>query len=149
MTRQPTPRSNMPAPAASETTAPVSLDTSVVLRLLTGLPEAQAQAARRALTESPQPIVVDDVVVAECYHALRHHYRVPHADAARALHLFVSGDSVRATGQCEQVLATAINRMSPGFMDQLIHAVATQHGGSLLTFDRALAQLPDVRLIAS
>lgn len=125
-----------------------SLDTSVVLRLLTGLPEEQAHVARQTLAAASHPVAIDDVVVAECYHALRHHYRVPHIDAVQALHLFVSSASVRATGQARHVLAASATRSTPGFVDQLIHATAVARDETLLTFDRALARLSAVRLLA-
>ena len=63
----------------------IGLDTSVVLRLLTGVPLGQAEAARRMLAASRDTIFVSDLVVSESYFALRHHYEVPHANAARAL----------------------------------------------------------------
>ena len=57
------------------------LDTSVTLRLLTGVPTEQATAAREFVAASPSPVVISDLVIAETYFALRHHYEVPHADA--------------------------------------------------------------------
>lgn len=134
------------APLATERR--YSLDTSVVLRLLTGLPEEEAHVARRTLAAASHAVALDDVVVAECYHALRHHYRVPHNDVVQALHLFVSSASVQATGQARQALAAATRRSAPGFVDQLIHASMEARGETMLTFDKALARLPEVRLLA-
>ena len=49
----------------------------MVVRLLVGLPEVQAAAARRRLeraVERGEPVFVSDLVLAESYHALQHHY---------------------------------------------------------------------------
>jgi len=58
----------------------IGLDTSVVLRLLIGEPRAQADVARRRIERAliaGEKVVVTDLVVAEAFHALRHHYDVP------------------------------------------------------------------------
>ena len=58
----------------------IGLDTTVVLRLLIGEPRSQTEVARgrieRALIVG-EKVVVTDLVVAEAFHALRHHYSVP------------------------------------------------------------------------
>jgi predicted nucleic acid-binding protein len=73
----------------------IGLDTSVVVRLLTGEPPAAARAAARRLeaaAEAGERVVVCDLVAIETYHALHHHYGVPQRDARALLHRFlVSG----------------------------------------------------------
>lgn len=62
----------------------IGLDTSVVLRLLVGVPAAQARAAQRRLEraiERGESVIVCDLVIAEAYYALQFHYDVPKADA--------------------------------------------------------------------
>jgi len=52
----------------------LGLDTSVVVRLLVGLPEALAQAAQRRLeraVETGERVFVSDLVIAEAYFAAR------------------------------------------------------------------------------
>ena len=83
------------------------LDTSVTLRLLTGVPTEQATAAREFVAASPSPVVISDLVIAETYFALRHHYEVPHADAVRTLLALVSDSHFRTTGVARAVLADA------------------------------------------
>ena len=56
------------------------LDTSVVVRLLVGVPESQALAAKDFLDAcqlAGTRACVSDMVVAEAYHALIYHYEVP------------------------------------------------------------------------
>ena len=58
----------------------IGLDTSVVLRLLIGEPRVQMEVARRRIERAlivGEKVVVTDLVVAEAFHALRHHYGVP------------------------------------------------------------------------
>lgn len=60
------------------------LDTSVVMRLLTGDPPDQAEAAAAFLTESKgsgDRLLVTDLVIAEVYFALHSKYKVPKAEA--------------------------------------------------------------------
>lgn len=126
------------------------LDTSVTVRLLTGVPEAEAEWARAALAEAPDPVVVSDLVVAETYFALRHHYGVPHLEAVKALHAFLSDPRVRSAGVAWQVLSDPSIRVPkprPGMIDRLIHADYTRDAVHLLTLDRDLARLPGIRLL--
>lgn len=127
----------------------VGLDTSVVLRLLTGTPPDQAETARALVAASPSPVVISDLVVGETYFALRHHYAVPHADALRALNTLLADAHVRASGAARTVLAELstrpTTRNAPGFIDRLIHADYVREDLALATFDRDLARLAGVR----
>jgi predicted nucleic acid-binding protein len=101
------------------------LDTSVVVRLLVGEPAAQAEAARRMLDTAPST-GVSDLVVGEAYFALRHHYRVPHAETVRALRALLADARVEATGVAREVLAAAPESdTAPGLMDRLRKAGAS------------------------
>ena len=124
------------------------LDTSVVVRLLVGEPVPLAESARRLL-DTPGPAAVSDLVVGEAYFALRHHYRVPHADALRALRALLGDARIETTGVAREVLAAALEADSPpGFMDRLIHGDYRRDGVPVMTFDRAAARLPGATLVA-
>ena len=86
----------------------IGLDTSVVLRLLVGVPEAQARAAQRRLEhaiEQGESVIVCDLVIAEAYYALQFHYDVPKAEARRMLMRFVrSGVVTVEPREAEEVL---------------------------------------------
>jgi predicted nucleic acid-binding protein len=131
----------------------VGLDTSVVVRLLVGEPAAQAERARRLLDDNANggasTAVVSDLVVGESYFALRHHYGVPHTEAVAALRELLSDPRVHPSGAAADVLAAAAAReTAPGFMDRLIHAnYRRMDAVVLVTFDRAAAKLPKVRLL--
>lgn len=127
------------------------MDTSVALRLLTGEPADQAEAARALVASASDPVAVSDLVVGETYFALRHHYGVPHAEAVRALLGLVSDPRVTALGVARTVLADVAGRgqakSQPGLMDRLIHAAYEREGVRLVTFDRGMGRLEGVEVI--
>jgi len=129
----------------------LGLDTSVVVRLLTGEPRSQAARARRALETAAAsrtgPLLVSDLVVGEAYFALLHHYAVPHAEAVAALRALLSDPRVRSTGAARDALAEAGSGAThPGLMDRLIAGGYALEGSDMLTFDRGAARLPGVQL---
>lgn len=128
----------------------VGLDTSVVLRLLTGTPAKQADAARSMLAVSRDTICVSDLVVSESYFALRHHYAVPHADAAHALAALLDDPRIQCTGIARHVLRDATARSSrtaPGLMDQLILADYRADLCTIATFVRELSKADGAQLV--
>ncbi len=120
----------------------IGLDTSVVLRLLVGVPEAQARVAQRRLEqaiEQGEAVIVCDLVIAEAYYALQFHYDVPKAEARRMLMRFVrSGVATVEPRDTGEVLAQA---SGAGLVDRLIHARHRALGAVTLTFERKLGAL--------
>ena len=79
------------------------IDTSVLVRLLTGRPAEDFNYALARLTQlratQPTPIVVSNLVVAEAYAVLQHHYRLTKEDARAVLRdAFVSWPARPITG---------------------------------------------------
>lgn len=129
----------------------IALDTSVALRLLTGEPaESAALAAVAVEAEFARgtQFLMTDLVVAECYFALQHHYRVSKERAIQILSEFFRSSPVRAAGVAASVLETQnLHTARPGFVDRLIHAEATARAEELWTFERADARLAKVRVL--
>lgn len=129
----------------------IGLDTSVVMRLLTGQPASQAAAARRRIEDGAaagHPPAVSDLVVGESYFALRHHYGVPHRQAIAALRTLLGDPRIIATGAARRVLDEVQNEAAaPGLMDRLIHGDYDRTGAVLLTFDRDAGRLPGSELL--
>lgn len=120
----------------------LGLDTSVVVRLLVGLPEPQARVARRRLEralDAGDAVVVVDLVLAEVYHALHYHYGVPRAEARLLLRRFAQSGVVRV----EPATATAALAApsGAGLVDRLIHQRYRAVGAVTLTFDREQGRL--------
>jgi predicted nucleic acid-binding protein len=122
----------------------VGLDTSVVLRLLIGEPRSQMEIARRrierALTAGER-VVVTDLVVAEVFHALRHHYGVPEAVALGQLREFIgSGVVFLDPAEAAEALEPGAKGRA-GVVDRLIVARHRLLGATTATFDRRQARL--------
>ena len=128
----------------------VALDTSVVLRLLTGEPPAQTEAALTFLGLQSSPAVLSDLVIAESYHALKHHYSVSHSDAVKFLTMLAHDPKTRCSGVAQGVLKNLNESRSAnlaGLLDLLIHADYQREDAQLITFDRDLGRLPGVLLL--
>lgn len=127
------------------------LDTSVVLRLLLGQPADQAARAVAFLDElsrSDQHAVVSDLVVAEAYFALQHHYNISKKDALLGLRRFFADGEIKPLGAAAEVLATGgLATAKPGFVDRLIRAAYTDVADEMVTFEKAAGKLKSVRVL--
>ena len=130
----------------------VALDTSVVIRLLTGTPAAQAELARDAVAAEVEPVTISDLVASESYFALRHHYAVSHADAVRTISAMLNDPRIHATGIAPTVMSALAkdggDKPRPGMMDRLIHADYRREDIEMWSFDRDVCRLPHTRLLA-
>lgn len=130
----------------------IGLDTSVVLRLLIGEPRAQMAIARgrieRALIAGER-VVVTDLVVAEAFHALRHHYGVPETAALGRLRAFLGSGVVHVDPAGAGEALGAGTRGEAGIVDRLIVARHRALGATTVTFDRRQARLEGGVLLRS
>ena len=121
------------------------LDTSVVLRLLMGEPEALAKRAGDFLADrlaTDVTVHVCDLVLAEAYFALQHYYGLPKAESLAALALFTQHSGITVTPTAKAVLALPqLASTKPGFVDQLIHGASQMEGRTLITFEKAAKKL--------
>ena len=88
----------------------IGLDTSVVLRLLTGTPTAEAATARARLERAVfdrEKVIVTDLVLAEAYFALHHHYGVPKDEARATLRAMIASGIV-AIGTSSLISTTTL-----------------------------------------
>jgi predicted nucleic-acid-binding protein len=129
----------------------VGLDTSVVLRLLIGQPEIQAARAVAFLDELHRKKIVpivSDLVVAEVYFALQHHYGIAKVEALNALRELFADGEIQSTGAAASVLSqSGLHSAKPGFVDRLIHAGYIGETTSVATFEKAGAKLKGVRVL--
>ena len=118
------------------------IDTSVFVRLLTGLPEADFRTTVEKLTAiqsaQAEPLVVTNIVIAEAYAVVQHHYGVSKADARSALRsVLTSGLVEPAAGQA--ALDAIASTKEPGLTDRLILLDHAQLRLALLTHDKKLS----------
>lgn len=131
----------------------IGLDTSVILRLLTGEPQAQAQTALQwVMTAKAGQIrlVISDLVAGEVYFALQHHFHVSKAEALHHLSRLLSSGEIEAEGGAAKILATpGLATAKPGFVDRLIHEhYLRNRADGMVTFEKASRTLPDVEVLS-
>lgn len=126
-------------------------DSSVVLRLLIGEPEEQAQRAMarlNAIVAGGGQVVVSDMVVSEVYFALQYHYDVPKAEAIEVIRSFLESPEIACPGVVEEVIARRdLARANPGLVDRIIHAEYRRAGFRMATFEKASRKLPGVSVL--
>jgi predicted nucleic acid-binding protein len=120
------------------------IDTSIMVRLLTGQPAADYQATLTRLTalrtSQPEHITVANIVIAEAYAVLQHHYGLAKPAAREAL-LSVLTSGLIEPAQGDAVLEALKTAKEPGLTDRLI---ALDYAGlrtTTLTLDRKMASL--------
>lgn len=132
----------------------IGLDTSVVLRILTGEPEAQARVTREFVRTSMvqgKRLVVSDLVISEAYFALVTHYEVSKQEAVDGLLEMIERDVVQP---CQGSRAIAVLRamkssgQRPGLVDRLIHAQYASLPAGMATSEKASRKLPGTLVLA-
>ena len=128
------------------------LDTSVVLRLLTGEPP---ELAARALERYQQGIAngddfaVSDVVAAETYYALQHHYNKTKEESLAALMMFSGDEGISFSPDFMAAIKTPnIHKANPGFVDRMLVSGYTSKGQVTLSCEKSFRRLSDTEVIA-
>jgi predicted nucleic-acid-binding protein len=133
--------------------AGVSLDTSVLLRLLVAQPLDQFRVAigfLQAQRANHVSVHVGDLVLAEGYFALLSFYRFSKPDALAALSQFVEHSGVTVSPAARDSLALpGLATAQPGFVDRLIHGTAHSSGHTLVSFEKAAKKLPSTLVLAT
>ncbi len=126
------------------------IDTSVLVRLLTKDPEEKFEycvAKLRALADDRDgEVFASNQVVGEAYVAVQHHYGVSKADARAAL-LDVLQSGLVAPLNGQSVLEALAATRGAGLFDRLIADDYSRAGLEVLTLDRRMASLPEVRRV--
>ena len=123
------------------------IDTSVLVRLITGEPaDAFAHCVERlhALVVGGAEIFASNQVIGEAYVAVQHHYDVSETDARSELsRALTSGLVAPLNGRA--VIEALEASGGPGLFDRLIADDYARADLQVLTLDRRMATLPDVR----
>lgn len=123
------------------------IDTSVLVRLLTGQPPETYVYCERQLTTlvgSGTQVCASNQVIGEAYIAVQHHYDVSADDAVSGLLDVLQSGLVAPLGGL-QVIAALQETRGPGLFDRLIADDYSRAGLETLTLDRKMATLPEVR----
>ena len=128
-----------------------ALDTSVLVRILTGLPQPLAANVAMALEKKRRAgdsFVVSNLVLSEAYYAVQHHYGVDKAAALEALRVLSLQRGFEFSDEAKRALALPnIAKASPGFVDRLIHGEQVARGVKVLSCEKDFRKLPDTELL--
>ena len=132
-------------------TSLVGIDTSIVLRLLTGEPESQFKDTVTfldSLLKSGKTAAVSDLVVSETYFALQYHYDLPKAKALDTLRSFLESDEIECLGVADSVLEQPdLANSNPGFVDRLIHGEYAESCEGMATFEKSARKLANTQIL--
>ncbi len=125
------------------------IDTSILVRLIAGHPEAEFErcvARIGSLVDEGCEILASNQVIGEAYIAVQHHYGVSKDDARSALRAALQSGLV-APLNGRAVIALLEASGEPGLFDRLIAEDYARAGLEALTLDRRTAGLPGVSLL--
>jgi predicted nucleic acid-binding protein len=126
------------------------IDTSVLVRLATGVPQIQFQRTVAKLTllveKQGAQIVASNQVIGESYIALQHHYGIEKLDARAAMASVLQSGLVEPLGGQSTLDALAATK-GCGLMDRLIAAAYNDDGFTTLTLDKKMAKLTNAILV--
>ncbi len=123
------------------------IDTSVLVRLVTGDPEAGFQHCVRrigSLIDEGCEVFASNQVIGEAYVAVQHHYGVSKTDARSALHATLRSGLVAPLNGRTAIAALEATD-GAGLLDRLIADDYARAGLETLTLDRKMARLADTR----
>lgn len=130
------------------------VDTSVLLRVLTGQPADLAQKVRERLTvlwRSGVKCHVCDVVLSEAYYALQHSYGISKEKAIQALKKLSENPGFKfSDAACTTLKTPNLAKANPGFIDRVIHGTYVPDADGehvMLTCERDAKKLVDVEVI--
>ncbi|MCK5542695.1 MAG: PIN domain-containing protein [Desulfobacterales bacterium] len=127
----------------------LGIDTCIVLRLLVGKPADQAETSFLFLEKcylSGTIVYVSDLVIAEVYHVLCHHYNVPFFEAAKKLTDFLASPMITLSGHALTVLKE-YQGTGAGFVDRLILKDLLDYANEIFTFDKKFSKLSCVTIL--
>ncbi len=132
-------------PARQEPALTAFLDTNVVIRHLTGDPPELAARATEALA-GPEPLLLTDLVLAECVYVLESFYEVQRGRVAELLRAAVALPNIETVDADLLLRALAVYEVERvDFAEAYLVALAEASGvGQILSFDRSLDRIGSV-----
>jgi predicted nucleic acid-binding protein len=128
------------------------IDTSILVRLVTGLPEKDFEETLDALSAMVEKegaqLVASSMVIGEAYMAIQHHYGVSKADTRAGLISALTSGLVKPVHGGATLAVIAQAAKGCGLMDRLIAHDYAQSKSTVLTLDRKMANLPGAKRLA-
>ena len=124
------------------------IDTSVLVRLVTGQPEPDfrscLEALRLIVEDQGGELFASNQVVDEAYVTIQHHYGVSDAETREGL-IAVLTSGLVAPSNGHGVISMLEERQGAGLFDRLIADGYSREGMETLTLDRRMSSLPGVQ----
>lgn len=124
------------------------IDTSVLVRLVTGRPEPDfrscLEALRLIVEDHGGELFASNQVVGEAYVTIQHHYGVSDAETREGL-IAVLTSGLVAPSNGHGIISMLEERQGAGLFDRLIADGYSREGMETLTLDRRMSSLPGVQ----
>lgn len=128
------------------------LDTTIIVRIISGLPEDQAERVALRLGEIISDggvCEVSAIAVVEAYYALQKYYGMTKEEAIGHLRRLSTTPGFRFSPETSAVLqAPHLERANPGFIDRVL--AAGYHSRQLVTLscEKSFRKLPDAEVVS-
>ena len=121
------------------------LDTSVVVRIISGLPEGVAEKVGERIAADiagGDVFTVSALVLSEAYFALQHHYAFTKEEALQSLLAFPLTDGIKMPESIKAILGSAnLARANPGFVDRMIVSEYATTGNDTYSCEKSFRRL--------
>ena len=121
------------------------LDTSVIVRIISGLPEGAAEKVGQRIAADiadGEVFTVSALVLSEAYFALQHHYAFTKEEALQSLIAFSRTDGIKTPDSLKVILQSAnLAKSNPGFVDRMIVSEYTSLGSDTYSCEKSFRRL--------
>ncbi len=128
------------------------LDTSVAVRIISGLPEGEAEKVGERIAAEiagGDDFAVSALVLSETYFALQHHYALTKEEALQSLLAFSRTDGIRVAESIRAILESPnLAKAKPGFVDRMIVGEYATAGSDTYSCEKAFRRLDGTVVIS-
>lgn len=121
------------------------LDTSVIVRIISGLPEGSAEKVGQRIAADiadGDVFTVSALVLSEVYFALQHHYAFTKEEALQSLIAFSRTDGIKIPDSLKSILQSAnLAKSNPGFVDRMIVSEYASLGSDTYSCEKSFRRL--------
>ena len=127
------------------------LDTSVIVRIISGLPEGSAEKVGQRIAADiadGDVFTVSALVLSEVYFALQHHYAFTKEEALQSLIAFSRTDGIKIPDSLKSILQSAnLAKSNPGFVDRMIVSEYASLGSDTYSCEKSFRRLTGTLVI--
>ena len=128
------------------------LDTSVVVRIISGLPEGVAEKVGERIAAEiagGDDFAVSALVLSETYFALQHHYAFTKEEALQSLLAFSCTEGIRVAESIRAILESPnLAKAKPGFVDRMIVGEYATAGSDTYSSEKSFRRLDGTVVIS-